>query len=316
LGKAWRAVLTRVASIRSRNPQWWRQQQFRRLVSRHIPHIPELYEGMAEGAKIDPKKLVIPTPQDVFAGCTSFAMDASATRNGRLLCGQTKDTPINRIGRYQVLRIAPTDAPASLTLTYPGMLFGHGFVAGGCAVFRNSLHAGKQAGKSLPYGVWGLLSLHCTSVAEVIALLERFGVNESFHCTVCDASGSIAGIENGAGGVAVLQAKDGIYTHGNNVLSGSALKRHELVDRSYVRFSTRRTSRLAELLSRDRTRLTPQLVLAALSDHQGYPRSICNHESDDFSTTAAIVAEPSTGRLWVSSGPPCENWPVEYRLDR
>lgn len=316
LGKAWRSTLAMVASKQSHRPQWWRQRQFRKLVMQHVPHLPDLYEGLAEGAKVDATKLVIPTPQDLFAGCTSFAVAPTATLNGHLLCGQTKETGVSRVGRYQVLRIVPTDAPSSLTLTYPGMLFGHGFVSGGCAIFRNSLPVTARTNGTLPYDVWGLLALHCTSVADVLGLLDQYGVNEPFHCTVCDASGSIVGIENGAGGVAVLRTRQGIYTHANNVLSQTGLKRHQVADRDYVRASGRRSSRLAELLASNRARLTPQLVMSAMSDHQDYPRGICNHESDNFCTTAAVVAEPETGRLWVTAGPPCENWASEYCLQR
>jgi len=312
LGRIWKRVLSQTAGSRKKSPQWWRQRKFSRLVGQHMPHLPDLYEGMAEGATVAPGALVIPTPVDLFGGCTSFAIEASATLNGHPLCGQTKDTGISRVGRYQVLRIIPNDAPASLTLTYPGMLFGHGFVTGRCAVFRNSLYAGNRSHGELPYNVWGLLALHCTAVSEVIELLQRFGVNEPFHCTVCDSVGSIIGIENGIGGVATLSATNHIYTHANNVLSGGKMLRSESVDHAYVRSSNHRRITLQKILSHDRNRLTPQLAYHALSSHSGYPRSICNHESADFCTTAAVIAEPSTGRLWVTSGPPCMTWPTEY----
>ena len=59
----------------------------------------------------------------------------------------------------------------NVTFTYPGMLFGHGFVRGRCAVFRNTLHAGTQSDQ-LPYDVWGLLTTYCKTVDEAIELAE------------------------------------------------------------------------------------------------------------------------------------------------
>lgn len=315
LGKTWRELLRKVATSKAGRLQWWREPRFSKLVGRYTPHLADLYEGLAEGAKLPSHKLVIPTPADLFRGCTSFAVSGSHTVSGRVICGQTKDTPLSRLKSYQVLRLQPSDAPASLTLTYPGMLFGHGFVKGGCAIFRNSLHAGEQDRGELPYDAWGLLSLHCSRVEEVVEILHQVGVRNPLHCTVCDSHGEIAGIENGQGGVAVLPAKRGIYIHANHVLAGSRMRRHEHITRPGLRSSQLRKQNLEDALAANGKHLTPGLAHAALSNHKSFPRSVCNHESDAFCTSAAIIAELGSGTLWVTAGPPCENWPVEYRLD-
>jgi len=314
LGRIWRDTLRSVMQASAERPQWWRQRELAKLVRKHVPHLPDLYEGFAEGSKIDPRKLVIPTPADLFNGCTSFAVEASATLNHRLLCGQTKDNPMSRMKFLQMLKMEPTDAPSLLTFTYPGVLFGHGFAEGGCAVFRNSLYAGMQSDKLLPYDVWGLLTTHCKTVDAAIDLVETYGVNEPFHCTVSDAKGKVVGIEHGTGGTSVLHPKRGIYAHANNVRGGEKLKRHERAPRDFIRSSKCRGEVLAQNLLRQSPRLTPHLAFAAMASHENYPRGVCNHESDEFCTGAAIVAEPASGRLWVTPGPPCEHWPIEFSL--
>lgn len=314
LGEVWRKAIRSVSSDQTGRPQWWREKAFAKVVERHVPHLPELYEGLAEGAKVPPRKLVIPTPSDLFAGCTSFAVAASHTVDGRLLCGQTKDTPLSRLASYQVLKMKPTDAPALLTLTYPGMLFGHGFINGGCSVFRNSLHAREPRRGKLPYQVWGLLALYCRRVADVVSLLERHGVREPFHCTVCDSEDEICGIENGRGGSVLLHPRQGIYVHANHVESKSGIQIDTSARPVFLASSKARSKILRPALVRHGTKLTPRLTMASLASHEGFPKSVCNHESEQFCTSAAIVAEPASGRLWVTAGPPCEAAAIEYCL--
>jgi isopenicillin-N N-acyltransferase-like protein len=53
--------------------------------------------------------------------------------------------------------------------------------------------------------------------------------------------------------------------------------------------------------------------MAMLADHDGYPVSICRHESR-LKSIASLVAEPDQGRLHVAVGNPCEHEFVTYQL--
>jgi len=313
LGYAWADTLKLDAS---RWPEgavsWWMDKRFRKLVSRYAPHLPDLYKGMAKGAGVPEDRTGTPVaPKE--GSCTSFTIQPSASLDGQPISGQTKDTPISRSFRYQVLRLELTDAPSALTLTYPGWLFGHGFVAGGCSIFRNSLYV--EAGEGLlPYFVWGLLALHSRTVEQAIELAKEHGVRDPAHCTVADEHGGAIGIEMGRGGIAAVKPRRGIYTHANAVVSGERLKKHEKKAEQYLQDSLHRQERLRSNLEPDRGRLTAQLAFMALCDHEGYPRSVCRHESRNSLTSAAVVAEPTRGLLHVSRGAPCQNWPVTYSL--
>jgi isopenicillin-N N-acyltransferase-like protein len=312
LGQVWQAAIL-LASRSGRIP-WWNSKSLKKLISRRTPHLMELFEGMAQGAGIGFDQLVLPQPVEQSCGCTSFAIDGSATLDGQTICGQTKDAPADRHYRYLVLRLKPTDAPAALTLTYAGMLFGHGFVRGGCAIFRNTLYSGDPPKGELPYDLWGLLALYCPTVQEVVELTRRHGVKEPFHCTICDEQGGMIGLENGTGGLVVLKPRRGIYSHANHVQSGSRLRRHEAAPPEYLACSQSRESRLRQSLDAERGRLTPQLVYAALCDHKGMPNSVCNHQGEHFLTSASVICEPAQGKLWATRGAPCQNWPQEYIL--
>jgi isopenicillin-N N-acyltransferase-like protein len=315
LGESWRADLLRSASLRPDDQQWWTKPIYRDLVGAYLPHLPDLYAGMAEGAGIARNKLVVPIPQDLGSGCTSFAIAPIATRDGGPICGQTKDAAAKYVRRNVILKLELTDAPSALTMTYPGMLFGHGFIADRCAIFRNSIAIQSNPKDSaLPYNAWGILALHCRTVDEVCAVTERFPIAEPFHCTVCDSQGGIVGIEHADGDTAFLRPIDGIYTHANNILSDPSLLAREACDADYRRRSQHRRDRLMQRLREDNGRSTRQSVTAAMRDHDGHPYSVCNHESERFCTTAALVAEPAKGILQVTTSSPCCNAPIEHRL--
>jgi len=312
LGQVWQAAL--LLACQSGRVPWWSSRPLARLMSRRTPHLMELFEGMAKGAGIHFDQLVLPQPVEQSCGCTSFAVGGSNTLDGQMICGQTKDAPADRHYRYLVLRLKPAGAPAALTLTYAGMLFGHGFVRGGCAIFRNTLYCGEAQAGELPYDLWGLLGLHCSTVEEVVDLTRRYGVKEPFHCTICDELGGIIGLENGRGGLVILKPRRGVYCHANHVQSGNRLRQHEAASPEFLACSQHRENRLRQSLDAERGHLTPQLVYAALCDHEGMPNGVCNHQSGDFLTSASVICQPALGRLWATRGSPCQNWPQEYVL--
>jgi isopenicillin-N N-acyltransferase-like protein len=319
LGQAWRTALAFAAKARSANSKpWWRLRQFERLISRYAPHLPDLYRGMAAGAGLDEsavgeESLVPLTPPPRAAGCTSFAIAPSATLHNGVIAGQSKDTSADRAWRYQVLRLALTDAPPALTLTYPGWLFGHGFVKGGCAIFRNSLFVKEMDGQ-LPFYAWGLLALHCPTVEQVVELSRRYGVQTAGHCAVADEQGGIAGIEFTRAGIGVLKPKAGLYVHANAVRAVKRALPGEHSETFTRSNSLHREKRLLELLKPNTGRLTAPLAFQALSDHDGYPVSLCRHQSANAQTTAVVVVEPARGLLHACRGQPCCHWPKTYSL--
>ena len=312
LGYAWQEALKLTAQKRSsESVPWWADRRFRKLIDRLAPHLPDLYRGMSKGAGVPEEQVTTPMTRSPL--CTSFAVKPSVTLDGIPISGQTKDTPLSQAFRYQVLRLKLKGAPSALTLTYPGWLFGHGFVQGGCSIFRNSLYAGPGKGL-LPYDIWGLLALHCPTVDEVAEFTREHGVLSPAHCTIADEHGGVIGIEMGKGGIAILKPKRGIYTHANAVVSGNRLRKHEATDEHFAADSLHREGRLRANLEADAGRLTAQLAYMALCDHVGFPRSVCRHESDSRLTSSAVVAEPTRGLLHVSRGTPCQNWPKTYTL--
>lgn len=317
LGGIWKATLLLESRQFKGGRPWWRSRCYSPLVEKYCPHLPDVFRGMAKGAGIDENALgERALDEEAAAGCTSFALAPEVTLEGIPISGQTKDPSVARARELLVLRMKMSDAPSMLTLTYAGSswLFGHGFVEGGTAIFRNAMYMDKPSSGGLPYAIWGLLALHCTTIDELIELTDRHGVGEAFHVVVADGRGGIVGIEGGQGGIAYLRPEQGIYVHANAVLSDGRLRETEK-DGLFTRAdSVHRGQRLMERLRVDRGRLTSQLAYGALCDHDGHPLSVCRHQNMQACTGAAVIAEPTRGLLHVTRGAPCRNWPRTYSL--
>ncbi len=310
LGCAWREALRQQCSWNKDHTAcpWWERPVVKGLVSRFAPHLPAFFEAMAKGAEMPVERLVPLGPAE--DGCTTFAIAAQHTADGIPICGQTKDTPLDRKFRFQILRLRFQDAPALLTLTYPGWLFGHGFAAGGCALWRNSLNTtGRPLGLPLP--VWGLIATHCQGVEDVIEMTREHGIDTSCHTTVADMHEGIAGIECTDGGIDVLEPQNGIYVHANAVRGRAELRATEVDLETFCRAdSASREHRFRELAEEGNGKLTLQMLMGFLADHQNHPMGICRHQGDEASTTAAVIAEPAKGLLHVVRGNPCSALPA------
>ena len=117
LGCAWSEALARQCRVEPSELPWWKADRYAPLIDRYAPHLPGLFAGMAQGADLPEERLAVLGPAALTGGCTSFAVEPGMTLHGEPLSGQTKDTPVSRTFRYQVLRMRISDAPSMLTVT-------------------------------------------------------------------------------------------------------------------------------------------------------------------------------------------------------
>lgn len=318
LGIAWRnALKVNAERARGKWEPWWMNGEIAKLVERKAPFLPDLYRGMAKGAGIPEEQSGCQPIASPLGSCTSFAVHPDATVDGSPISGQTKDTGADRIFYYQVLRMKPKDAPGYLTLTYPGELFGHGFSSTGMSIFRNSLYvrSGRSAGRLL-FEAFGLLAIFSSSLEEAAELAREYGVRGVSHVTIAEGSGRALGFEMCSEGASLIRGRAGVYAHANHTVAAGfrLLEDDECRAQHRKGASEHRQRRLYELMEQERGRLTPQLMLRLLSDHQNFPKSICSHRGAGYLTSAAVVAEPTRGLLHVTRGAPCQNWPRTYQL--
>lgn len=287
--------------------------EVKRMFERRAPHVLDIYAGMAD--KMGRAGRAVTAPAE--CGCTSFGVSGALTLDGQPLSGQTKDTDVSSASLYIVLRMRITGAPGVLVLAYPGEVLGYGLWSTGMSIFRNSLHSRDGSEKGLTMVQWGLLALAGKSVHEAAELAEKHGIAGSGNCLISDAQGESVSVEFNAGGVSVVRAEGGIATHANHPEGKETTPYEEYPDEVERKNSRYRAHTLRQLLDADRGRLTPQKAMMCLADHSRYPRGICRHiigEDRDRCTTAAVIAEPTRGRLHVVRGPACSSWPVTYEL--
>ncbi len=313
LGYAWQESLQlRASRIVHGSIPWWKNKKFNRLIKKFTPHIPDVFLGMAKGSGLNENQIgTIGHVED--DGCTSFAIQPSASLDGIPISGQSKDTDAFRQFQFQVLRLKMSNAPSALTLTYPGWLFGHGFVQGRCSIFRNALYVDNPKG-DLPYSAWGLIALHCSCVDEVIEFTKQYRIELCAHCTVADGKGGVAGIEITPHGIGILKPKRGIYTHANCVVSNKRFAKTENFGQFTRENSLMRESTLRKNLEPNNGRLTAQLVYCSFCNFIDFPESIDRHAGDDALTTSVVIAEPTLGKLHVTRGAASRNWPETYSL--
>lgn len=297
------------------NAWFWRELPGpeKKLVEAHAPHLIDLHRGITDVA--GPPQAQPPKAAPAKSGCTSFSLSPAVTLDGVPMSGQTKDTPLNRIERYLVLRMKITGAPGILVLAYPGEVMGYGFWTTGMTLFRNSMFSSAGCPTGMHYTVMTTIMLSCKSVDEAVELVQKHGRNSAGNTLMADAAGNSVSFETNVGGQAFIRDVDGINVHTNHPIAENtrAYEKYEYADLQPD--SILRYERLGARLEGERGRLTPQKIFQLLAIHEGYPLGTCKHRSQigDI-TTAAVVVEPTRGLLHVTRGQPCCNWPATYSL--
>jgi len=284
---------------------------FIRLAEARAPHLLELLDGALQ--VINHAKAAEPAGRPAATGCSSFGIAGELTLDGQPMAGQTKDTGVANALQYVVLRIRIQQAPTILVLGYPGEIVGHGFWTTGTSIFRNSLYSSADGQRGLTMEQWGLLALAGTSVHDAAALAQAHGLKGAGNCLITDHQGESLSVEFNAGGVNIIRAANGISTHTNHPVGTTTAAFEDWgTDVGGPAASRLRRQRLHDLLAAERGRLTAQRAMLCFADHANYPQGLCRHPPDIIQTTAAVVAEPTRGRLHVVRSNPCSNWPVTY----
>ena len=287
--------------------------EFIRLAEQHAPYLLDLLNGVVQVIRLRPA--APPAARPPTAGCSAFGLAGSVTLDGQPISGQTKDTGPASALQYIVLRIRPQNAPTILVLAYPGEILGYGFWSTGTSIFRNSLFSSAESQQGLTMEQWGLLALAGTSVQAAAELAKAYGIKGAGNCLITDQRGESLSVEFNAAGVDVIPAANGISTHTNHPVGPATSTFEASGDEMGGGAASRvRRQRLQQLLEAERGRLTAQQAMQCFADHQNYPTGLCRHPPDVIQTTAAVVVEPTLGRLHVVRGNPCSNWPVTYSV--
>ena len=294
-----------------------RAARFQPMFERYCPHLLEEMRGLGEGAGVTFEEAMACNIRGElhFApaeGCTAYAIQDRGTALREMIIGQNSDMGSEVIQLAYVLRLQPQNKPEVLTYTFGGMLGYHGFNSAGVAKFENALSGGPPSRFGIPHYAIERMMYECKNMEEVFDLLQRMPVEYNVNYLMCAGQGNITDVESTTEGPQVLQDKGaGYLVHTNHYLSerfatGDNFKR-SLPD------SFPRLERIRSLVESRYGSITVEDIQHFLSDHSGYPTSICRHDKG-MRTVASLIAEPAQGCMHVAVGNPCQNRYVTYTI--
>jgi isopenicillin-N N-acyltransferase-like protein len=287
------------------------------LFNDRAPYIADIYRGMLEVLR---DKLFLSRCQKQYVNreeCTSYSLAPGHCAGSEPISGQTKDTHVDRLQYYTVLRLRLSDGPTILVLAYPGEVLGYGLWSNGNTLFRNDLKSQEGNKGALSATQFGLLALASPDIAAMVELAREYGVRGAGNFLFSDSKGDSVSVEFNAGGVDFVYPENGILVHANHPLGEKTAAFEDYPDEAEKKNSRYRQEKFSELLYNNTGSFDRDRAFACMADHSAWPRGICRHiigEREDECTTAALVAEPAAGRLSICKGPACLNDYVTYSI--
>lgn len=289
---------------------------FQPFIQRLSPAFLEEVRGLAAGAGLSYEEALLCQVRGEAvharpAGCTAFALTASATATGQPLAGQNQDLSPEFSDLGIVLHLKPTDGrPRAITFTFAGQLGYMGMNQRGVAHFANALY-NFQWRPGLPHYPLKRALLEKQNVAECLDTLRQHPLCSAGNMVFCDGEGAVADVEIRPEGIAVYPDEHPhCRLHTNHYLTGEFTphERQDLAD------SCPRLERLRELVKQHWGRIDVEVMKELLADHQGDPAGICRHGDRGMHSITGYIAEPARGRFHVRRGHGCIGTWTSYQV--
>lgn len=289
----------------------------------YSPDMVEELRGIAEAARVPFDEIMLlqvrnQLQPDREAGCTSLALNGASVGRAGNLVAQNWDNDPGLDPVTIVLTRRPIGKPALMTVTQAGLIAYIGFNEAGIGVCLNTLPAPARM-LGVPHYFTVRRIYESRSLDDAVTAVQRATRAIPANIMLATPQGA-ADLEVTLEVVHVLrdQQKAGI-AHTNHcqhpALSANNGLFPELIQ-SHSR--SRRIQELIDFGAADGPSL--KTVMAALRDHDNYPRSICRHTNDDpstgfWQTTFSVIIETDERRMHISRGTPCDHPYETYALD-
>lgn len=301
------------------------------------PEVVDELRGVAEGAGRDFLDLLVlnvrgeiiydqgfaqaPPPSDLDVredtdGCTSFVLTGSASGDGHMYVGQNWDWRAGTQHTVVVLRIIQDPLPTLIMQVEAGQIGRHGANSAGLALNANGLGGRFDSELGLPQTFIRRLALNQSELPDALNVLARTRPHIASNAVLSHRSGFAIDLETTPHGIGWLYPEDGLLVHGNHYqgqLPAELAGRYRPVSAD----SLFRVPQATTMLSRVREATTRDEALAGIrrgmSDHLGYPESVCTHPDDrrplvrQWATLLSSCVDLTTGDYFVTNGKPCTN---------
>lgn len=289
----------------------------------YFPVYVEELKGIAEGADVPFEPLFLSICEEIWdnasrqgllkprpRGCTDMAARASATLNGHTLIAHTNDLLPESEAHLVILKIRVENEPEFLGVSPGGVAISVGFNEAGISLTGNQVDSNDmRLGVPRLLLVRAILSRRRLGEAMDICLHPQRASN--YNNLIADAYGEVYCMEGSATDCEPLYIKENIMAHTNHYLS-PVMRGYE-IDRSEIGGSVVRYHRAMRLLRENYGKLSPQIFMHLLADHQNYPASICKHGLETV-TVFSIIIDLEDRRAWIGTGRPCQTQFQEFSL--
>lgn len=299
-----------------------RLDPFLRAAEKHFPRLVEELRGLARGAGIPFRDLLIlnlnPELSAMRRDPSPAAYDCSSIiyrGQDRVLLGHNEDGANANRGRLLVLEAHPPSAPAFLALVYPGILPGNGPGLNAAGIIHSCNYIATRAWRpGVPRYFLDRAVLEATSLEAALATVAHPARAYSQHHNLISLE------EKRALGVEVaptrfsVQEVEGFYTHANHLVHPSLLDLAQ--PERYLRNSAPRQRVLEEKVKGlPAGKVQPEDLLRILQSHAGRPHCPCRHPSwSSASTLATALFDGRSRSFRLFKHNPCAKNFRRYRL--
>jgi isopenicillin-N N-acyltransferase-like protein len=245
--------------------------------------------------------------------CTGFVATGRSTVDGSTYAGQTCDD----IEWYEpvVLQIGSGEGEiGSLVYTYPGIVGLTGISAAGVSINSMSMRStDNRSGGGVPHALILRKALQQTTFRDAVRTVLT-AVRANGFDFILSADFAAVNIEATAHRERIRYISRH-FGHANDYQE-SELRHFEAKPPPD---SLMRCGRMNQLLDEASGRIDLEVCKALLSDHAGYPYSICRHsdpsQASQIVTCARVIYVPRERLMLVSKGPGCGNPWQELRVN-
>lgn len=272
------------------------------------PEYIEEMQGVADGAGVRFEDILALNARSEIAltstpdGCTSFALNSGK----RTWLGQNWDWKGSQTGALLDVHIEKKDKPAIRMITEGGIIGKIGINSAGVGVCLNALLTRTWQPKvPIHLGLRAVLDSH--SFEEATEIVEGKMASPA-HFLIASRDGRMAGMEVSPVRTATIGPKNGMVLHTNHICDTQL---QEAVCDFPILDSVPRLERIRDLIGELDDDPQQEDLFSVLSDHQGYPDSICRHvnvndpEHTQMETVFSIVMNLTEGTFEYRLGHPC-----------
>ncbi|MDA5146372.1 C45 family autoproteolytic acyltransferase/hydrolase [Streptomyces sp. AD681] len=308
-----------------------RAQLWLEPVRDHAPELVEEMRGIADGAGVglldvlalnargeviyDSTFSRLPEDEEAAEGCTSFAAHGPASGDGHVWAGQNWDWRAAVAGTVVMLRVVQPPKPTLVMQVEAGQIGRQGANSAGIALNANGLGGRFDDTVGLPQTVIRRSVLDQSTISDALRMLSRTRAHIAGNALLTCREGFAIDVETTPAGHRWMYPTDGLLVHGNHYQAGIpaalAADYRPLAADSLVRVprAEQGLRRLRDSTGPDESRKTIQ---QAMSDHLGFPESLCTHPDPrrspvrQWQTLVSSCVDLTSGDYHVTAGTPCD----------